>query len=189
MNTEILILLLDDIKEHFQEMEKIINEIIGNEDTVETVSFIYTKDESSQIVDLYHKSMYGGTDNIKSTNLTKLNRLLCRINNNNIIAVIDINWKQTDSANKDGRYFYDKYLKDKIFATNTIFVSFIEEVQLEDETIGFQFVPKIEKDENGNAIELKAPFKKSMRKALFKTKRLAEPQTGVQVKDNDKIKT
>lgn len=168
MNNKISILLLDDLVEHFEVMKSIISDILMKNCELEA-SFIFTPNEGRDIISFYQKSMFGGSENVKKRNLDELRRRLNKIDINNSIAVIDINWKSESSSNKDGRYFYDKYLTNMIFPNNTIFVSFIEETELEDEVLGYQFVPKIWKGENGNKVELGKVFETEMKKAICRT--------------------
>jgi hypothetical protein len=181
MNTKILILLLDDLEPHFNKIQEFIRQIV-NVDCEMDVDFIYTYKENEQITKYedgngyYHKSKYGGSKYVKQSNLHKLNNLLNKIKSSqNVIAVIDINWDSTNDANRYGREFYEDHLRDKILPTNTIFVSFIDETNLgRDLILGFQFVPKIQIASNGNKIELDEAFKSNIKKAICRTKLLAE---------------
>jgi len=176
MKTKISILLLDELESHFEKMQQIISQIIKDKCEMEA-NFIYTYDENKQITKYedgsgyFHKSIYGASANVKSSNLNKLSGLLQKIQSpQNVIAVIDINWDDRNESNRYGRNFYEDHLKNKILPTNTIFVSFIEETNLgQDLTLGFQFVPKKRIDKNGNVEWLGDIFKKEMEDALCRT--------------------
>ena len=181
METKISILLLDDLEIHFNKIQQIITQIL-KEDCDIDADFIYTYNENEQITKYedgngyYHKSRYGGSANVKASNLNKLNNLLQKIQSpQNVIAVIDINWDDSNDANRYGRDFFENHLTGKILPTNTIFVSFIEETDLgQDLTLGFKFVPKKRINENGNEVELSEIFKTEIKNALCSTKVLSE---------------
>jgi hypothetical protein len=180
---KISILLLDDQKIHFGTIKTIVQKII-QQDCGKTAEFIYTYDENKKITKLqsrngyYHYSKFGGSENVKNSNLQKLKKLLNKIQTpESVIAIIDINWDETNDANRYGRQFYEDHLQN-IPRENIIFISFIKEENLgTDLTLGFKYAYKNEIDENGNKIELSEPFKKRMRALICNIKVSNKMQT------------
>ena len=173
---KIAILLLDDKKVHFDKIKTIIKNIIKH-DYGKLAYFIYTFSENKKITKYesgkgyYHLSKCGGSENVRKSNLQELNNLLKKIQSpESIIAVIDVNWDETNDSNRYGRQFYDDYLIN-IPRENTIFISFIKKENLgNDLTLGFKYVYKNEIDDNGNKIEFGEPFKKEMRDQICNIK-------------------
>jgi len=172
---KISILLLDDKKEHFEKIKRIIKKII-KENFGKSAEFIYTYNENKKITKYedgngyYHLSKFGGSENIKKTYLNKLDNLLNKIQYpESVIAIIDINWDETEDSNRYGRQFYIDHLS-SVPKVNVIFISFIKKDNLgKDLTLGFKYVYKNEIDINGNKIEFGEPFLKDMREQICNT--------------------
>ena len=182
METKISILLLDDNEIHFTNLKNIITSIIKN-DTDSIPEFIFTYSENAEITlcesgkGLYHYSIKGGTTEIKNKALSRLDALLQKINSHNdIIAIIDINWDTLDSTNRYGRSFWTDHLEKKgIRPINTIFTSILQKSELgRDQTLGFRFIPKNNKDKWGNIKEFTEEFAELLKEAIFATQVISE---------------
>lgn len=158
MDKELTIIILEDDKNHF----KIIKKIITDTNIAKISSkFIYNFEENKDLISSYINYKHTGINSEKIYKSKIEEKIKSIPRHHKSICIIDVNWGYSDNDHL-GIDFYKDFLLDLVKEKNTIMTSILERSELNREFEGVKFQPKTERDSKGEIQVMGAEFRQKL---------------------------
>jgi hypothetical protein len=155
------VLVLDDKEPDFNKMFEIIN---SNDDfNSRNIIFqpVFNYANNKLLIQTFINYKHGGilSENIYGEEMKKYVEKIP--NSKNLVCIIDVNW----GYGKDdhlGIEFFKQFLLNKCELVNSLMISIIERDELKEDFKGLKFIPKTQRDKNGDVETMGKIFTQSL---------------------------